>query len=298
MNYTSYNFITLQPKGATVIWMNFNLKKFFLALMIILLPLLSINLQGPNESPWFLRPFSAAGGFLQDSFLSFTANVRDSTTRYIDLIKIKTLNRELTSENQHLKAMLLQMQEIKSENRRLNELLVFQQQDDMELMSAQITSLDLFGEHFSVRINRGTDDGVSKGMAVISAQGSVGYILNAHKKSAIVLLLTDRYSVIDAIVQSSRARGIVEGLSADTCILKYLQRTDDIKVGDLVVTSGLDNIFPKGFPIGKVKKIVRKKSDVSQYVEIQPIVDVSKLEEVFIVKKVIPEPTESIADVR
>ncbi len=277
--------------------MNLNFKKIFIALLIILLPLFSINLQGPNESPWFLRPFSALAGYAQESFLDFTANVRDSTTRYVDLIKIKSLNRELKTENEFLKAKLLQFNEVKLENKRLNDLLQFQQRQDMEIISAQITALDLFGEHFSIRINRGSDQGISKGMAVISAEGAVGYVLNVHKDSSTVLLLTDRYSVIDTIVQNSRARGIVEGLNSDTCILKYLQRTDDVKIGDIVVTSGLDNIFPKGYPVGKVTKIVKKKSDVSQYVEIQPIVDVSKLEEVYIVKKVIPQ-TESIADVR
>jgi rod shape-determining protein MreC len=112
----------------------------------------------------------------------------------------------------------------------------------------------------------------------------VGYILEPEVFTSKILLLTDRYAAIYAIVQRSRARGIIEGKDGDITSLKYLKREDDIVEGDLVVTSGLDNIFPKGFPIGRVKKATKAQFGMTQDVSVEPIVNPFSLEEVFIIK--------------
>jgi rod shape-determining protein MreC len=98
-----------------------------------------------------------------------------------------------------------------------------------------------------------------------------------------VILITDRYSVVDGLIQRTRASGIVEGKGNSFCILKYVEKTEDVKVGDLVVTGGLDNIFPKGFPVAVVEKVERKNVSVSLTVELRPVVDAAKAEEVFVV---------------
>lgn len=97
------------------------------------------------------------------------------------------------------------------------------------------------------------------------------------------MLITDRYAVVDGIVQRTRAHGIVEGKSQSSCALKYVERTEDVNEGDLVVTGGLDNIFPKGFPVAIVESVERKTFSVSLKVDLRPVVDPYKVEEVFII---------------
>src|SRR5690606_32144727 len=118
---------------------------------------------------------------------------------------------------------------------------------------------------------------------VISVQGVLGYIFRPSLHSSQVMLISDRYAVVDGIVQRTRARGIVEGKNATSCVLKYVERSEDVKPGDLVVTGGLDNIFPKGFPIAVVESVERKTFSVSLKVDLKPVADPYKVEEVFVI---------------
>ena len=142
---------------------------------------------------------------------------------------------------------------------------------------------DLLPDHNTITVDRGLSHGVQKNMAALTIGGVIGYTFRVENDSSQILLLTDRYAVIDAVVQRSRARGLVEGMRRTNCRLRYLKRSDDLKVGDLVVTSGLFNIFPKGFPIGTVTSIDKSRYGMTQEVEIKPSVEPLNLEELFIV---------------
>lgn len=263
-----------------------DLKKALLIAFVVALPLLTINFQrGPEEPPWYVQPFSLVGGMVENGYTNFSQGVRGTVALYLNLIDVKVKNRVLTRENSELSAKLSQLTELKLENERLNQLLNFQQRAPMKLMAARVTGMDLLKDHNrrTIRINRGTLDNVAKGQAVLTFEGVVGYVFNAEPHSSQVLVLTDRYTIIDAIVQRTRARGIVEGNKVDSCHLKYLHRADDVVEGDLVVTSGLDDIFPKGFPVASVISVEKKNYGITQKVEVKPIVDPSRLEEVFVV---------------
>ena len=136
---------------------------------------------------------------------------------------------------------------------------------------------------------------MQKGMAVISPEGVVGQILKTAPHYATVLLITDYNSAIDAIVQRTRAKAIVEGKEENRCQLKYLLRTEDVAVGDIVITSGLGGIFPKGLTVGEIRKVEKKGHGVFQYAELVPSVDLTKLEEVLILSalpSLPPQPEE------
>ena len=264
-----------------------DLKKLLLIVFVLALPLLSINLQkAPDEAPWYAEPFAIVAGGLQSAFTGLSTGVRGTTAQYLDLIKVKELNRNLVRENAEMKAKLQEFSDLQSENLRMKKLLNFQQRSQARMMSAQVVAQDLFSEHSTVRINRGTADGVKRGMAVITPEGVVGYVFDSEKHTSRVLVLTDRYSVIDGMVARSRARGVIEGQTSDRCRMKYLTRTDDVVQGDLVVATGLDNVFPKGFPIGTIVNVEAKKYGVTQKVEVQPIVDPSRVDEVFVLFQV------------
>jgi rod shape-determining protein MreC len=151
------------------------------------------------------------------------------------------------------------------------------------LLPAQIVGLDPSIWFRTVIINKGLDDGVSKGMPVIAPEGIVGQIMAASYHYAKVLLLTDRSSAIDALVQRTRTRGIVEGEAKAYCQFKYVVRKADIGVGDMVVSSGLDRVFPKGLRVGSVTKTAKGPSGIFQEVSIQPFVDFERLEEVLVI---------------
>ena len=160
----------------------------------------------------------------------------------------------------------------------------------MELIPAQVIARDLVTDHKTITINKGTDHGLKPGQAVLTVSGAVGYIFKPASKSSHVMLITDRYSVVDALIQKTRAHGLIEGSKTnESCVLQYVERTEDIKNGDLIVTGGLDNIFPKGFPLGVITSIERKTKSTSLHIEVKPVVDANKIEEVFIVKSTASE---------
>ncbi len=263
---------------------NIDLKKIIMIAIVLALPLVSINMQQkPQESNWLSRPFSFVASLAEETFYSFSAGVRGTTAMYLDLINIKKTNADLATKNNELLTRMNEMTEMKGENDRLRALLNFRQSTKMDLVSAQVIALDLFADHQTVTINKGTRHGLKTGQAVITVQGVLGYIYRPEALTSSVMLITDRYSVVDGVVQRTRAHGIVEGKSPGTCLLKYVEKTEDVKKGDLVVTGGLDNIFPKGFPVAVVESVERKNFSVSLKVDLKPVVDPYKVEEVFVV---------------
>ncbi len=245
---------------------------------------MSINMQGNlDEGAWYSRPFAFLAGSIQYTYFSFADGVRNTTSLYLNLLNIKRENSKLKEDNAALKAQLAQMGEMEVENQRLNHLLGFRDRTKMSLTAAKVIARDLVTDHSTIQIDRGTKDGLKSGQAVITMDGAVGYVFKPDFFTAHVLLATDRYSVIDGIVQRTRARGIVEGKSQSSCQLRYLERYSDVAIGDLVVTSGLDNIFPKGFPIAVVSQIEKKNPSVSMKVDLVPVVDPKKVEEVFVI---------------
>jgi rod shape-determining protein MreC len=263
---------------------NFDLKKLVLIGIVLALPLISINMQQrPQESHWLVKPFSMLGSAVSETFYGFSSGVKDTTAMYVNLIDIKKKSEDLHSANNELQSRLQSMNELEIENTRLRGLLEFKTQTKMKLTSAQVIGRDLVIDHNTVTINKGTQDGLKAGMAVITTSGVLGYIFKPEPFTAHVMLITDRYAVVDGIVQRTRAHGIVEGKSQTSCALKYVERTEDVKEGDLVVTGGLDNIFPKGFPVAIVESVERKTFSVSLKVDLRPVVDPYKVEEVFII---------------
>jgi len=172
--------------------------------------------------------------------------------------------------------------ELELENERLRKLLDFRESLNGDLLTARIIGRDATGLSRTLVIGRGESDGVAKGAAVLAPEGVVGEVFLVSRHAARVLLISDHNSGVDALVQRTRARGIVQGTVDAGCGLKYVKRTEDVQVGDAVVTSGLDGIFPKGLPIGQVVGVDKRGQGLFQYAEIAPRVDFSQLEEVLV----------------
>ncbi len=262
----------------------FDLRKIFLVIALVIVPLIAINMQRKSEEEmWFTKPFTFAGALLQRGFSGLSSGVRGTTALYLDLIGVKRQNDELKAQLAELNAQLGAMTELKLENERMAKILGFQQASKMNLLAARVIARDLLPDHSTITVDRGLKHGIQKHMAALTIGGVVGYTFRVENDTSQILLLADRYAVIDAIVQRSRARGLAEGDGAAGSKLRDLKRSDDVKVGDLVVTSGLSNIFPKGFPIGTVTAIDKTRYGVTQEVGVRPAVDALNLEELFIV---------------
>ncbi len=264
-------------------FLNFDLKKLLSFLFILSLPLISINMQRNHlRQGWYDKPFTFLGSVTQTGFFSFSDAIRSNTSLYLNLINIKKENLDLKSQNQELLARLETMGEMQKETERLNQLLDFKSRTKMELVAARVMSKDLVSDHKTLLINKGTQHGFKPGQAVITVGGAVGYIFRPEAWTSQVLLISDRYSVVDGIIARSRARGIVEG-NVTGAALRYVEKSEDVRVGDMVITSGLDNIFPKGFPVAMVEKVEDKSYSVSLKVDLRPVVDPDKVEEVFVI---------------
>jgi rod shape-determining protein MreC len=217
-----------------------------------------------------------------------TSTVRQSVTASWDgvaeLFRARGESRRLTAENERLARELDRLTEVELENARLRELLDFRESLHGDLLTARVIGRDATGLSRTLVLGRGESDGVVRGAAVLAPQGIVGHVFQTSAHAARVLLVADHNSGVDALVQRTRARGIVQGTVDGTCGLKYVKRTEDIQVGDTIVTSGLDGIFPKGLPIGKVVSVDKRGQGLFQYAEIAPRVDAEQLEEVMVAR--------------
>jgi rod shape-determining protein MreC len=134
-------------------------------------------------------------------------------------------------------------------------------------------------------IDKGSTHGLEKTAPVIVSEGIVGQIVTVASHFSRVLLITDRNSAVDALVQNTRARGMVKGGNDNTCVFVYALRKDDIQPGETIVSSGLDQIFPKGLKIGRILDVKKEHSQLFQDIVIQTSVDFDTLEEVLVYKK-------------
>jgi len=173
--------------------------------------------------------------------------------------------------------------EITLSNSRLRSLLNFEKTMTDPVLSAEVIGKDPSPWFKTVLIDKGKHDGVERGMAVVVPKGIAGQITEVSSHYSKVLLIIDPNSAVDALVQSDRARGIIKGDAAGELSFKYVLRKHDIAIGELVVSSGLDGVFPKGLAVGQVSGVFKPKAGIFQEVTVTPYVDFEKLEEVLVV---------------
>jgi rod shape-determining protein MreC len=191
-------------------------------------------------------------------------------------IALKKRADELAIENQLLR-------EQADENKRLRDLLVFRKKFAHKMLPAEIIGRDPSGWFKTVLVDKGSVDGVSSDVGVIAPEGVVGRVIEVGLNSSKVLLLTDINSYVDALIKRTRTHGIVVGKGELLCALSYVLKTEDVAPDDVIVSSGINTMYPKGIIIGTVTKINKDRSGFFQSIVVQPAVDFSKLHEVLIV---------------
>ncbi len=201
---------------------------------------------------------------------------------YVDLRRVREENEQLRRRLAELERQAVLFAEMAETDRRLSELLKFRVNLVGEAQAALVIGRDPFPSFGTMVISKGSSDGIERGMPVVAAQGVVGRILAVAPHASRVLLITDHNSGVDALVQRTRARGVVEGTVDGRCLMKYIMREEDVAVGDRVVTSGLDGIFPKGLLVGEIVHVTKGTRGLLQVAEIRPAAPINDLEEVLV----------------
>ena len=182
-----------------------------------------------------------------------------------------------------LRWRLFDLREISQENARFKNLFNFKQKSPLQLLAARVIGRSMDSWSSSVIIDKGKYSGIKSGMAVISPQGLVGSIVESMDNTSKVLLINDPNQGIFSIVQRSRQEGLVNGTLGSNLVMRYLPDDAAIVVGDVIITSELSQIYPKGLLVGRVVHIGREFSGLNRYALVKPVVDLASIEEVLVI---------------
>jgi rod shape-determining protein MreC len=259
--------------------------KEIITLLALILILVTLNAAHriENNLRWYDRAVLFVTSPIQYTVSSIIKGAVRLLNSYMILVDIKKDNYALVTANIELINDLYKLEDVVNENSRLRSLLEFKNKLTSKVLSAEVVGKDPRQIFKTVRISKGESDGVKQGMPVLSSQGLVGQVMRVFSNYSDVLLITDPNSNIDVVVQNSRFRGVLEGMGKIECKLKYLERLDDINIGDVVLSSGMERRFPKGLILGTVSKVDKQNYGVTQEVLVKPVVDFSRLEEVLVV---------------
>jgi len=197
--------------------------------------------------------------------------------------RLRSENEKLEGAVELLQRKVVRTREVEQENERLRQLLGFAEKRELRFMPVELIGKDATSWFSMVTIDKGSREGIEKNLGVVTDSGVVGRVLSVQALTARVLLLTDSNSRIGAVVQRTRAQGIVQGNDRGSCILKFLDPMASVERGDLVVTSGDSLIFPKGLAIGEVARVVQGRGELLKWVEVKPSAKLSRLEEAVVI---------------
>ena len=272
-------------------------EKRFVFWLAALLTVVALNLPLPAE--WAVRagiqdstaPFQNSMSVVLHYLHSFFSGFGFSTRTVME-------KQQLEVENAKLKSRLLQLLQYEEENRQLRRQLGFSVLSPRKLLLCEVIMRgDITGWWHTLRLNKGRDSGIKEGMAVISTEGLVGRVSAVSRKTCDVLLIVDPSCKVACKVVRNGAFGIMQGAgiaangdvalemlaAVKPCILDYLSTEYELKVGDMVHTSGLGDVFPEGLPVGRIGSVKRDKSGLYQEAEIIPSADIDRLKYAFVV---------------
>ncbi len=220
---------------------------------------------------------------VQRGAAGLTGSIRDAWSGYGNLRHVRGENEELRRKLGELQVQFQQERARAERARQLENLLGFKQQLRVETIAAGVIGASASLDFRGITIDRGTSQAVTANMAVIGPAGLVGRVVTPTAHASKVQLLIDRNAAAGALVERSRAQGIVVGSGVDMLRMDFVPATADVKAGDTVVTSGVDGIYPKGFVIGTVQQ-VENGNGIYKAIRVRPSVEFNRLEDVLVVK--------------
>jgi rod shape-determining protein MreC len=240
---------------------------------------------GADESTRIIRLWTVSAVTPLEKALVWCQNgLGNLWSNYVYLRGVRQENRDLKFEIERLRLDQVRLSEDAAQARRLQALLGFKEQYIAKTVAAQVIGSSGSEQSRSIYIDKGTSAGVEKDMAVITADGLVGRVLRAYGSSSQVLLINDQSSGVGVILDKSRLQGVIKGTAAGEVILEKVMTDEQVSPGDLIVTSGGDQIFPKGITVGTVVK-VSPGADLFLNIRVKPSANLGRLEEVLVITK-------------
>jgi rod shape-determining protein MreC len=222
-----------------------------------------------------ISPFERAGTW-------GVGKVRGTWRHYFALSDAAKENEGLKQENDTLKLQITQLRGKAAEADRLAKILNFREsQEKVPMIGARVIAASPDANSAVIYLDRGQRDGIRKNMGVITADGVVGKVIESFSNTAQVLLLTGRESGVGAMIEESRIQSPVRGLGEPLINMSYVSNDDEVKVGEHVVTSGTDRIFPRELPVGTIVE-VKQGPPPFKYIRLRPAAQLEKLEEVIV----------------
>lgn len=248
---------------------------------------LRTSLRDPGEQSGLDRAVAGATSWVHTASDPVARGIASVWDDYVYLVHVRRENERLRAEIARLRQDAQRYRSAFEENRRLRRLLQLRVDTPVESLAAEVVARDPSPFFRVVRLAITTQDAprLRVGMPIITYDGVVGQINSVVGRYANVTLVADSRSAIDAMIERTGARGIVHGTGERnrySAQVEYLQRTDDVRVGDAVVTSGLGCRFPPGLLLGRVSAVTRREFGLYQEVELTPAVDFSRLQDVLV----------------
>lgn len=261
---------------------NYRTVIFVGAVIFAALILLSYSLKYDSGTSFVKKLVLEAASPVQKFFNTSIGGVENAWMRYVHLVGLEEDNRNLKNKIAGLQAELILYKEGYQEAQRLKKLLSLQDDHQSNFMSARVIGKEQAALSKTLWINKGSAHGLTPGMPVLVPPGLIGRLTDVSWHSSKVLLLIDENSNVDVLIQRTRVQGIVRGAGSRGCVVRYISKIQDVKEGDVVVTSGMSNIFPKGLLIGKVSHVDRMDVGLFLQIRVAPFADFATLEEVLV----------------
>lgn len=196
----------------------------------------------------------------------------------------------LETQNEELRGRLAELEEARRENDRLRALVDFVEEADFDVVGARVIGLPTTAWDASVLIDRGSDDGIELGMPVIASGGLVGQVVEVAARASKVRLITDQRSGTAVLIQSSRAPGVARGTLEGVLAVDYIASEDAPEIGDVVLTSGMGGVYPKGIVVGDVSEVRQERSRLFPTIIVTSRVPIAQIEEVLVILGPLPTP--------
>ncbi len=254
----------------------------FMAVLVGHILLISAQVNSRAGVPWLEVVTFGAFSELQRAASSLTGGLHNAWTGYVYLRGVRAENERLKEQLAQVQVQLQRERAAAEHARQLETLLGFQKETDLQTVAANIIGAGASPDFKTATIDKGSSAGVRTNMATLAPTGVVGRIVTSAGRAAKVQLLIDRNAAAGALVERSRAQGVVIGTGEDLLRMEYVSGTADVKPGDTVVTSGIDGIYPKGFTIGRIES-VSGGTGIYKVIRVRPAVDFTRLEEVLVV---------------
>lgn len=254
----------------------------FLALLVGHILLISAQVNSRAGVPVLEAVTFGLFAEVQRATSSIVTGVRSVWSGYLDLRQVRVENQRLKGRLASAEIELQAERALADRSRGLERLLQLHDRSHLSTTAAEIIGAGATPDFRTLTIDKGTGDGLRPDMAVIAPAGAVGRVVMPSARAAKVQLLIDRNAAAGALIERSRAQGVVVGQGGEELRLEYVSEVADVRPGDLVVTSGIDGIFPKGFVIGRVGDVEKNGSGYGR-ITVRPAVDFRSLEEVLVV---------------